>query len=922
MATSFDREKPTTSAYTAHRNGESPTTEKASKSALGATVSPPRTPQKDTSIRTGDGNTAVANRALRIKAAGNGPLLKDNVGVDHERGTEQDGTKHVFRDSHDLSIPARQITRDSLVENMLQSLDQFSLGQTSGGVFGEQTLQTEESKLYAAFEDDEVEHYSTYDTTTRTAAQGHGYSYSSDYDNPDMHTQASSQYTGRGRRSGSSSNFQPGPGRINSARIELPPLSSAAQRAAPTGQSRGLHSRSGRGSKSSSANSFDVGYARVGSTQRWGATQPVRPSSLDINHERPVMTDDYSAHNTNQYSAYDYEAAPTPTIPVGPRRVRPISPILPYVGTSSASSPQLERTRSNKSSKPVQKARADVVNGLGINYGLEDANRELPPLPAFIKEPAPAPSVGYNKSKDLPNPHEHQQPTKDRTGFFRRVFGSSRNNPVSASDGTSMRGSTASVETAGDHLGSNKTNHIANQMKSQPQGKEILPPPPHKETGHTLTKKPSSFFRRRKKSMSESAPPPMPIVPPLQLQAQPQYEDGPQLSPVSSLRKIMNPYLATPSKPEPSSATAEKSATQRSRRSHADDETRGFSPGYTPDKSATIRSIEVEPRKVVKATSPDTSINRDVSSSPAMGRNAKPLPTNSSDNDRASSPECRDERAKQVISPIPSAAAVARDRALVAEYERLYSKKAAQPVPLPNPSTEESVHTPSFTSSRKHLQDPAKEDEWIVVTPTKDKFAKDNRVWIEPTSSEENLPITNNLEMPLFKSTRSSGSTNTAYKSATSLPIVQVDGETMPEATQQPLLSAGEALEMLDEPEEMIESEEPSEAEKEKAQRIYDGNEDFIVKGKAAAWLGEQNIVSRKVLQAYMDIYDFTNLNILAALRVMCGRLVLKGESQQVDRILDAFSSRWCRCNPNHGFKISGKKNTIYLALQMSANFA
>jgi Sec7-like guanine-nucleotide exchange factor len=56
-----------------------------------------------------------------------------------------------------------------------------------------------------------------------------------------------------------------------------------------------------------------------------------------------------------------------------------------------------------------------------------------------------------------------------------------------------------------------------------------------------------------------------------------------------------------------------------------------------------------------------------------------------------------------------------------------------------------------------------------------------------------------------------------------------------------------------------------------------------------------------------MAFFDWHLKNVLAALRDLCGHLILKGETQQVDRILDAFSVRWCRCNPNHGFKATGK---------------
>jgi Sec7-like guanine-nucleotide exchange factor len=121
------------------------------------------------------------------------------------------------------------------------------------------------------------------------------------------------------------------------------------------------------------------------------------------------------------------------------------------------------------------------------------------------------------------------------------------------------------------------------------------------------------------------------------------------------------------------------------------------------------------------------------------------------------------------------------------------------------------------------------------------------------------------------------------------------------------MMTAAEAIKSLDElipdADDMV----PAEGDRERAKKVYDGNEDFIQREKAAAWMGEEGPARSKTLIAYMELYDFSNLNILAALRMMCGRLVLKAESQQVDRILVAFSRRWCQCNPNHGFKGVGK---------------
>ena len=41
--------------------------------------------------------------------------------------------------------------------------------------------------------------------------------------------------------------------------------------------------------------------------------------------------------------------------------------------------------------------------------------------------------------------------------------------------------------------------------------------------------------------------------------------------------------------------------------------------------------------------------------------------------------------------------------------------------------------------------------------------------------------------------------------------------------------------------------------------------------------MGEEGIVRARTLVAYFELYDFTNLNILAALRMTCGRLGSEG---------------------------------------------
>ncbi|KAJ2966662.1 hypothetical protein NQ176_g10041 [Zarea fungicola] len=177
-----------------------------------------------------------------------------------------------------------------------------------------------------------------------------------------------------------------------------------------------------------------------------------------------------------------------------------------------------------------------------------------------------------------------------------------------------------------------------------------------------------------------------------------------------------------------------------------------------------------------------------------------------------------------------------------------------------------------------------------------------------------------NLRLPSDGNRSVSGgtmSTETDYKSAPSgPPSVRVEDSDEPGSAQ----AIGKDLEAmqakgLDEPLFIIG--EPTEDDKLKAKKIYDGLEDFIQKDKAAAWMGEEGPIRKRTLQAYMELYNFTDKSIVSALRSICERLILRAETQQVDRILVAFSKRWCDCNPNHGFKATDIIHTICYSIML-----
>lgn len=204
------------------------------------------------------------------------------------------------------------------------------------------------------------------------------------------------------------------------------------------------------------------------------------------------------------------------------------------------------------------------------------------------------------------------------------------------------------------------------------------------------------------------------------------------------------------------------------------------------------------------------------------------------------------------------------------------------------------------------------------VSPSAERSARSKRVWLEPTSSEENLKeAAGDLSLPLEGARTSqkssekasptspadpiptpSTTTSDVFHSATSLPVVHIesqDSDAMPS-----IIEHRAALE-----------DHPTDADRQRAFDIFTGDQTSIQKSQAATVLGDVTLTSTRTRKAFMDLFDWTGFHILAAMRDLCGKIILKAETQQVDRILMSLSERWCECNPHHGFKATGKNPGI-----------
>ncbi|CDQ63951.1 unnamed protein product [Oncorhynchus mykiss] len=80
------------------------------------------------------------------------------------------------------------------------------------------------------------------------------------------------------------------------------------------------------------------------------------------------------------------------------------------------------------------------------------------------------------------------------------------------------------------------------------------------------------------------------------------------------------------------------------------------------------------------------------------------------------------------------------------------------------------------------------------------------------------------------------------------------------------------------------------------AQFLYKG--EGLNKTAIGDYLGERNDFNLEVLHAFVELHEFTDLNLVQALRQFLWSFRLPGEAQKIDRMMEAFAQRYCHCNP------------------------
>lgn len=501
----------------------------------------------------------------------------------------------------------------------------------------------------------------------------------------------------------------------------------------------------------------------------------------------------------------DIEAAPTPTVPAGPRR-EPSFNLSEFAATNPLNfpppkTPILSRRNSNRSARSTTTRKGGRSENLGTSTikGREDPAPSIPIADAV----APGPTVSYQKPANAAPAQQDPAPAKEKTGFFRRVFGSSKTPDTQ-------------------------------QNKTADSGARQSPRSNPKETGaesstHVVVKK-ASFFRRRKKSVADHVPPPLNLV-----QSNLQGLDSlpAEHSPASSLRKVMDPFLvdgvAVP-------------------KEHPDD-SQDTQHVASPDLNSPTRSPPERSRR----------------SSNTGGPKRKPsLNIEVTKHDRSDSgSNARDFAVRQPDRPRTSPVASNRDD----ESQRSTADNKAP-----------------ASSSKDHFPGRSEAHSSTYLSPT------------ESVYSHRGLPLRESGP----ESAKESTSDVSQYHTACSTPLVELP-EDSADKTQATDNSATEAAD--------DEERRPSAADRELAQKFFDHQEEVIGNEPAATWLGHPD--RAMVRKAYMELFNWKNMDILTALRSLCNKMALRGETQQVDRVLDAMSARWCECNPNHGFKAVGKMNLL-----------
>ena len=842
------------------------------RDAFGSSSSP-LTPRK---WRTRGARSKTGPRVF-IGTSNRETFLDDVTPVDGVNGTRGNDSGDD-QDPHDLTFSPKHVTRASVVDNMLLALDKFSnpilstaasrespnaslrynpiIGRSRGNTFTSDLSSDNESKV------DE--------NTTPNSFQC-------------------------SRRSNSDSNCR--------YLRSLPPVSSLYEEEALNSRHRVFDSQrafagsdqryGGKSRKNSASSSVDLGQALSGN--KLGPAGHRRSLSSDFisdGRSFPTLVNDLDVASSSYTLADEIEAAPTPIIHAGPRRHHsPARDNYPVPLTPKYDLGSMGKLTTTKSSKN-QCARKGKIGTMVIAStkgrdevrDLHDNAENIPPMPTYFPQHPPNPVFGPRKPSIASSADLASQST-DRPGFFRRVFGSK-----SASE-TTLQGTESGSGSSREGMTILPPESLRGHASMAKLHKESL-----KETNltgtalpkeqQTISKKSSAFFRRRKKSVSERMATSIPV--PLQSVKL----EAAEPSPVSSLRQVMNPYLGGPPLPSPDFDPCQDSL-------HAFHMARTSSSQHNEASLNRDPKIHTSNSQSDRVASQSLILESQFSSKPRVPRVDHQGSTFFAD---SSGTEETNTLSRQGTLGETSDG---RSRTSPLATSQGPGSEGLPPLNLPFVSASNSGATTPSSGSRAP-QSPSSSTAPNIPEPNVAVASTTTRPLIscrqqEASDSSTESSLSRDREAsPSSKSLLPSGSDPSLYKSAPSTPVVTSEDNAAAAEVQAPndnTIGSSKTTQ----------AETHSEDEREQALKIFENRDENLDPSEVSAWLGDAGDARERVRMAYMNLFDWTNADILSALRGLCARIALKGETQQVDRMLDAFAKRWCDCNCNHGFKSTGK---------------
>ncbi|KAF2399876.1 hypothetical protein EJ06DRAFT_37998 [Trichodelitschia bisporula] len=843
------------------------------------------------------------------------------------------------RDSHDLSL---RFTRFSVVDSMLLSLSDFPSTSNSTSPFNDFDATTE-----------------IYTTSPHKAPSNsgrrRGHTATSSLSDYDLHVDDTASryavYHSRGR------------GNVSQSKRPTRTESTASNSTRPDHDGP-RHSRGTgiKGSKGSGSSSMDLGYtagngfvsssASAAAAAGRHAHGPSRAASFDQSCfservQRPSphkkasvpMLDRNLSEPSMDYD--DDDAAPTPTIPAGPRRpTESLSPaILPSPVTPRKAPSRKNSMRSTTGGRTLRKPKSQTQAG-AMDPAIRDQAKQFVQqtnnmLSVHASSTPSAPSPTVSSRKVYPAVPVLQPAPKERPGFFRRVFGggSSKNSsPAPQPQDDKHDPSPPLRQTSSNVTPSRPRTQPAQQHMAQTKPSSSRPPTQDpsssRDIGYTgtLKKSHSSFFRRRKKSLTETMPPPVPVLQPFQQQKYSRMNGITPAQPsptTSSLRNVMAPYLADKVTSPRSPLETYFDSQEHQPPMHDFDRGRDVSPHNTTGSEAPTRPAPTGPPFLdeFENRTPRHGTTKLRVQSVQVDRSPFSLAANINQRNRPSSGFVGDMDGGSFLadnsgddqpfsthrSPPPTSSPYSATTVRLDEPAPRRANIGEKRIDYLS-----SVRLPGDDQPSRLLDD---DDDDQYMTSAVTTQGDSSRLWLDGNSSDEKLPASARLSLPLegprtsdrLSDQLSPSSENDVFSSATSLPVVHVENrELVPEWAD---TDGSKAI--------LAQDTEITADDRDRAQKIFDGDESFVPKSGAAAWLGQTNATSLRVRRAYMDLFDWAGVNILAAFRELCCRLVVKAESQQLDRVIDAFSERWCHCNPSHGFKDRDVVHTITYSVLM-----